>query len=55
MTESKPILMHLFADRIEIVDAIAFRRADLQNNKGRWVKQPNVHLKYENTGLIHSR
>ena len=51
MTESKPILMHLFVDKIKIVDAIAFRRADLDNNKGRWVKQPNVHLKYENTNL----
>jgi len=51
MTESKPILMHLFADKIKIVDAIAFRRSNLEDNKGRWVKQPKVHLKYENKDL----
>jgi len=44
MTDSSTHLMHVIVSNLEIVDAVAFTRKDRVNNKGRWTKQPFVHL-----------
>ncbi len=48
MIDSSPHLMHILVTDLVLKEAIAFTRKDRKNNKGRWTKQPYVHLNDSN-------